>query len=516
MLDRLAKSPFARLPLAGFVIPCILFLSLWRSNANRLGHEDALPTGLGLLAIFLVLLLALRVWAKSWLRAGMMLGVLGAYIFYAPSLTRMLASPWIEAAALAIAGLIAFDLMRRIPPQTGALERTNAMVNLVAVPLVLLFAAQAVATDRLLETKRPDAAAPFPAFEARVDENSPDVWHFVMDRYGNREALARVYGYDNGPFLAALRERGFIVGDDAFANYQRTGHSLASTLNASYLEPLAERETPVGGDWVPIYRAMRDNRALQFFNQADYTTIFAGTWWNPSRRNPSADENINLRDMPELARLLAEQSVPGRALDLARLPYGNARHDQCVREQHKFEALRELTVRDERKYVFAHFLLPHPPYVINADGSCRPLAAAEAATRRQNYVGQLEYANRELLATIDAILSGPRPATIILQADEGPWPAPHIGDERFIGRDPVAVDWTRLPRPAIREKLGILFALRHADGAADNMPDSPINIYPSILRQGFGSAMANRPDRHLVFVSNGKLYDYTDVGNMVR
>ncbi|MBC2777149.1 sulfatase-like hydrolase/transferase [Parasphingopyxis marina] len=511
MLDRLARSPFARLPLAGFVIPCIIFFSLWRSNANRLGYEDALPTGLALLAILLVLLIGLRFWAKSWVRASMMLGILGAYIFYAPSLTQMISSPWLEGAALAFAGLIALDLMRRIPPHDGQLERTNMMVNIAALPLILVFAGQAAMDQRTLESGRPDVSTPFPAFEAQADENSPDVWHFVMDRYGNRETLAQVYGYDNTPFLNALRERGFVVDDNAFANYQRTGHSLASTLNASYLEPLAENEQLMGGDWVPIYRAMRDNRAIEFFNEAGYTTVFAGTWWNPSRRNPGAAENINLRDMPELARLLVEQSVPGRVLDLTDLPYGNARHDQCLREEHKFEALQELASRDERKYIFAHFLLPHPPYVINADGSCRPLADAEAATRRDNYIGQLDYANRELLATIDAILAGPRPATIILQADEGPWPAPHFGDERFIGRDPVEVDWDNLDRAAIREKMGILFAVRHADGSTANIPASPINIYPAILRQSFGSAMENLPDRHLVFVSNGELYDYADV-----
>lgn len=513
MLEKLAQSWFARLPLAGFVIPVIIFFGLWRSNVDRLGFEDALPTGLVLLAILVVLLIGLRFLSKSWVRASMMLGVLGGYLFYAPSLTRLLASPLIEAGALGLTGLITLDLMRRIPLHDGALERTNAMINLAALPLILIFVWQAGADQYRLESARPDVSAPFPAFEASADEDSPDVWHFVMDRYGNRETLAQVYGYDNRPFLDALRERGFTIDDNAFSNFQRTGHSLASTMNAAYLEPLAESDDLMGGDWVPIYRAMRDNRAIEFFNEAGYTTVFAGTWWNPSRGNPGADENINLRDMPELARLLVEQSVPGRVLELADLPYGDARHDQCLREDYKFQALQDLARRDDRKYVFAHFLLPHPPYVINSDGSCRSLEDAEAATRRDNYIGQLEYANTELLATIDAILAGPRPATIILQADEGPWPEPHVGDERFIGRDPVAVDWDELERPALREKFGILFAVRHADGARGNMPASPINIYPSILRQSFGSAMENLPDRHMVFVSNGELYTYADVAD---
>lgn len=511
MIERLAQSSLAQLPLAGFVIPGIVFFGLWRSNADRLGYEDALPVGSILLAILVVLLIGLRFAGNSWIRAGLMLGVLGGYLFYAPALTRILASPWIEVGALGLGGLIAFDLMRRIPENFEQLIRTNLLLNIAIVPLIVIFAGQALNDQYRLESARPEPGAMFPAFVATANEDSPDVWHIVMDRYGHRETLARVYDYDNRPFLDALRDRGFAVDDDAYANYQRTGHSLASTLNATYLDEYSEVDAVMGRDWVPIYRAMRDNRALQFFNEVGYATVFSGTWWNPTRRNAGADENINLRDLPELGRLLVEQSVPGRILDLANLPYGDGRTDQCLREQHKFSALREQAGRDDRKYVFAHFLVPHPPFVINQDGSCRSIEAAEGASPRDNYIGQLAYANRELLALIDAILTGPRPATIILQADEGPWPEPYVGDERYIGRDPVAVDWNGLGSAALQEKMGILFAIRHADGATTNIPASPINIYPAILRQSFSSQMADRPDRYLVFIDNGALYSFANV-----
>ena len=143
MLDRLARSWFAKIPLAGFVIPCIVFFGLWRSNADRLGYEDALPTGLVLLALALLLLIIFRFIGKGWVRAGFMLGILGAYLFYAPALTRMLASPWIEAGALALGALVAVDLMRRIPDEPDRLARTNAMLNLAAAPLILICAGQA-------------------------------------------------------------------------------------------------------------------------------------------------------------------------------------------------------------------------------------------------------------------------------------------------------------------------------------------------------------------------------------
>lgn len=516
MIDRLARSPLGRFPLAPFVPPMIVMITLWRGNANRLGYEDVLPSAVVVTALCLALLVALRALAGSWIRAGTMLAVAGVYCLYAPQLTSRLATPAIEAIALLVAALVAIDLARRIPRDIDQLLRPNAAINLAAIPLLGLLLGLTLVGQQRLEAARPETAALFPAFKGDFRETSPDVWHIVLDRYASADTLRRVYGYDNSGFLAALRARGFDVGTNVSANYQRTGHSLASTLNASYLDPIAAGGKLAGNDWVPIYRSVRTNRALQFFADGGYRTIFAGTWWSPTQRNARADENINFRALPEFGRAFLDQTVVGRVLDLAGLPYGDPRTDQCLREPRKFAALREIAGENDRKYVFAHFLVPHPPYVLNPDGSCRSLDEAEAASRSENYLGQLEYANRELLRLVDAIRAGPRPATIILQSDEGPWPSPHIGDERFIGRDPVAVDWVALDAGRLREKMGVFMAIRHADGTRGDVPETPVNIYPSVLRHGFGGAMPDRPDRNLIFVSNDRLYTFRDVTGVLR
>ena len=45
------------------------------------------------------------------------------------------------------------------------------------------------------------------------DASHPDVYYVILDGYARADALATHYGYDNEPFLDALRERGFVVAD---------------------------------------------------------------------------------------------------------------------------------------------------------------------------------------------------------------------------------------------------------------------------------------------------------------
>ncbi len=512
-----AGNRLARLPLAGSAIVLIVALTHWFPNMNRVPYEGALPTIGALLAASVALVALLRPVAGGWTRGGLMAGIAAVYFLYLPApVAALTRSAWMQAGLFLIVAAAAVLLTRRIPRDAGALTALNRKINLLLVPVAIGVCAVAIVKQVRLESGRPDPHQAFAALEGRADAASPDVWHIIFDRYASSETLAATYDYDNRPFLDALRARGFMVGEGSYSNYQRTAHSVASTLNGAYLDglaaPMAERQT----DWVPIYRSMTSNQALRFFSRSGYRTVFAGSWWNPTRISGEAGRNINYRAMPELGRLVLEQSVPGFVLQQLGLPYGDARGEQCRRATHKFARLRELAGGGDRKYVFAHFLVPHPPFVINADGSCRSLAQAGAASRRDNYVAQVEYVNREVLRLIDTIRARPRPAVIVIHADEGPWPEPFVGDERFIGRDPVDLDWTRLSPAKLREKMGILMAIRPADARPLTLPASPVNVYPAILRAYFNSGRPDHPTRHFVFEGDRALYRFRDVGAALR
>jgi hypothetical protein len=52
---------------------------------------------------------------------------------------------------------------------------------------------------------------------------------------------------------------------------------------------------------------------------------------------------------------------------------------------------------------------------------------------QRNHLTQIEFANRELVHSVDSILAGPRPAVIVIHSDEDPWPSPFVGNEHGLG-----------------------------------------------------------------------------------
>ncbi len=514
------QSLFSRFAFAGTAIPLVAAVSFWQSNMDRVAYEDALPTIAFVIGLSLGVMALLRPVAGGWIRANLMAVIAAIYVIYFSTAVTALSNPgWVRAGLLVLGGALAVDLARRLPRDRSRLLSFNRMANMIALPIVLAVCAIAVEGQISLETHRPDTVEIFPTFKGVATADSPDVWHFILDRYAGNDTLRRVYHYDNRPFLAALAARGFEIREHAYSNYQRTAHSVSSTLNGAYLDRLAEKMAGQQTDWVPLYRAMTDNAALRFFASQGYTTIFAGSWWNPTSHSFVAGRNINYRAIPELGRLMLDNSLFGLILKSAGLPYGDARIDQCLRAQIKFDALAKAAAGRDRKYVFAHFLVPHPPYVLNADGTCRSLDEATKSSRRDNYVGQILYANAQILRLIDKIEAGPRPAIIIVHADEGPWPLPFVGDERFPGSDPVSVDWPKLNDGQLHEKMGVLLAVRTPRQSGvhpSDLPQSAVNLYPTLLRNHFAGTKPNWPDRHYLFVGDKALYTFDDVTARLR
>lgn len=505
----------SRYPVGGIFVTLTAIIALWSGNQLRLGFESVWPTMAGAVAVAAIVTGLFRLIAGDWARAGVAAGIAAFYFFYVPRLLALLPMPFAVAAGMhvAVLALLVF-LYRALPSDPLKFRDVAGRLNLLCA-LLLAINAGALAVQQLrLAPARSTVADALGALDGQAGANSPDVWHILFDRYAASDTLKSRYGFDNRPFVDALRQRGFVVQDRAFANYQRTSHSVASTMNGSLLDPMAKAMTGEQGDWVPIYRAARDGAAIRRFNALGYRTVFAGSWWEPTRFSAAAKDSMIVRAVPQLTRLILDQSAAGFWLGERAIPYFDGRGDQCHRANEKFRRLRDLAREDRRKHIFAHFLVPHPPFVLNADGSCRDLATAQKASRSENYIEQVRYANTQALALVDAILAGPRPAVIVIHSDEGPWPAPYVGDEHGLGTDPVPVLWDRLNDDQLREKMGILLAVRDPSGQPPaTMPLSPVQIYPAILHDHFGSRAPLPASRHYMFESDARLYDFRDVSD---
>jgi hypothetical protein len=216
-------------------------------------------------------------------------------------------------------------------------------------------------------------------------------------------------------------------------------------------------------------------------------------------------------DRSEFSRVLYRTTVVEPLT--RRLGLGGAALDPRERERERvrfqLEAVARTAARPEPTFTFAHFLLPHPPYLFDADGGSLSLEEERARTLRENYVGQLEFANARLLDLIDVLLSGPGDPIIVIQADEGPHPARYQAD-------PEGFPWPEATDQELEEKLVILNAYRLP--GVRTVPDgiTPVNTFRLILSAYLGADLEPLPDRVFVYRDERHLYDFVEVTGLLR
>ena len=329
-------------------------------------------------------------------------------------------------------------------------------------------------------------------------DHRPDVYYLVFDRYASADTLQRVYGFDNGSFLGELETRGFSVANESWANYLKTAFSLVSSLNADYLD-VDQLDDADASSFAPIHLALRGRLAVPAtLKELGYEYVHIGNYWEPGATNIDADRAIRYGSESEFASALLATT----AVSLAQ-PISVADDDPETIESpalarghslFEFDAIEEAASRPGPTYVFAHLLLPHPPYVFDTDGSEPTAEETQTRSVEEAYVAQLEWTNDRILEMVDRLLDtaeGEEPI-VILQADEGPFP------ERF-AENQAEFDWLTATADEVAQKFGILMAVHLPTGqaTASGFTDStsPVNVWRVVLNAEFGADLPMLPDQ---------------------
>ncbi|HYI66219.1 MAG TPA: hypothetical protein VEW95_04810 [Candidatus Limnocylindrales bacterium] len=448
----------------------------------------------------LLLLLALT-YGHAWNLVGELAG-----------LHRVLLIAW---AVLAVMGIVVIAFLR-----AGAIARLTTAVNVFAG--ILIVTNLVPIGDLLLRTSsigEPTTESPQPGQPARG--TGRDVWYLVFDRYAGSPALRELFGFDNGPFLDALRERGFVVAEGATANYLKTAHSLASSLNMEELDADAlasEASTP--DDWTPLYRRLQTSHAVErFLHDRGYRYLHLGLRRGATYANEAADVTFLLGNTTEFSAVLADTTMLIALEEF--LPDEVAIGTDAIYPAQTLFQLQELDrIADTpgRNFVFAHLLLPHPPYVFNADGSRVTAEQRASRTDDELYIEQLRYANARILALLDRLQAGPPDSwpIVVLAADEGPFPPRYAADE-------AGFAWGNATPEELLRKFSILTAVSvpgvdaaalEAAGFSDTI--TPLNLFRTVFNAAFDAGLPILPDRNWIFVDQRHLYDLVDVTEQVR
>jgi hypothetical protein len=527
---RVGAGAWLRYPAAWPIHPLLFAAAsvsaLYVTNLRGMHFDDAVPALAAMVGAAFVLLLALGAAFRGiGPRAAVAASIILIGVIYGPDLfgrlDRLLGGALPASAELPLIAGIAAILVLIAARTRFDLTIPNALLNGIGLVLLLTPAWAALSyaweTGRLERSgaERPDqpamtwggaAAAPGAA-------TAPDIYYFIFDRYGSEHVLARRFGVDNAPFLQSLRDRGFYVASDSHSNYPKTAPSLASTFHMDYLDFLVDDPLARRNEWHPLYDMLEEHRVGAVLKAHGYRIVQVGAWWGPTQSNSAADENhsfgfreftwlyLRRTALPELASAITPGSAPAR---MAAWDNG-----QCRRVPLQFEQVKATSRRPEPTFTFVHVLLPHEPYVFDAEGRCLSPREVRARGKKAGYVEQLRYANRLIEQTLDVLLSQPEKPIIILQADEGPYPERYRASNR---------SW-KLATPAEHDtKTGILNAFYFPDGDYEALyPDiTSVNTFRLLFDKYFGTSYGPLPDRVFAFPDYSRIYDFFEVTDQVR
>ena len=340
-----------------------------------------------------------------------------------------------------------------------------------------------------------------------------DVYWLVFDRYGSDRALRNLFQVEND-LTPWLQQKGFEVLENSHANYVATSLSMSTTMNLAHLEELTGLVGSNTSSYNAVYRRLQSALVPRQFQALGYRYLHLGSWWNPTRFDEAANRNYNADGVNDFTSVLFTTSampLAVKALGLEEQP--PSEHTKHIKHNaYAFDQLDRLRGEGGPKFVLAHMLVPHPPYVFDADG--RPMTEEEVKGLDDKDAGrrQLAYTNSRIRQFIEGLLALPedQQPIIIVQADEGPW-----SDAYF--EDKVNYDWNTATPEDLETKFGIINAW-YVPGGTESLglrhDQTAINTFPTLFTNYFGlDGYEKLPD--IVRTSSGwnrpyQLIDITD------
>lgn len=397
----------------------------------------------------------------------------------------------------AVAGAVAYAVLAR-----RSLPTITALLNIFAAVLVT-FTLVSIVPYEISRGARPVAAVEAGLTGTGVPPPTRDVYYLVFDRYGSANSLATAFGITDNDLPGWLETRGFQVVADSHANYRATDFSLAATLNMTYLDHLTESIGRVSDDRTPAQSMLQGHRVGKEFQALGYRYVHLGSWFGPTVTNAEADENITSGVTSEFESVLRDTTILP-AIERVR---GDKTATRTFFERHgdlalfQLRQVARLASAPGPKFVFAHILLPHDPYVFRADGTRYTEDEVRDMEEAGLYDGQLRFLNGQIKEVVETLTAGgdDTDPIIIIQGDEGPLACRSVD---CVGDDPR------------------YFALRFGNLNAMYLPGSDavvpqditsVNTFRFLFGSVFGQDVELLPNRSYTWPDNDHIYDFRDI-----
>lgn len=427
-------------------------------------------------------------------------------------------------------GLLAEKFLARLRKRRPELTTGNIMAGLFVL-LGVMFMSQVTQLVKILPPMFREVATVAPLLPKpegglkQPEHGKPDIYYLVFDRYASGEVLREQFSFSNDAFTNGLRSQGFYVDDNAYSNYPYTTMSVASTLNGIYtndiVEPFKDEEIQ---SRTLFHNLIGQASVIKALKEAGYTYHHIGSVYGATSRAPLSDQAATYgstitvfdkqKNMFGLEQSQFRQSPYYRLAGAGSVPWWpiNIKENDPVGViRNQLEALNNLAVTtspEGGRFVFAHILSPHDPYLFNADGSIAISQDAGISDKlvKDKYLGQLQFMNTQINSLVQSILERSQgKAIILINSDEGPYPdsmnntvirTPELS--AFFNSGGFKGDMRRWPDEMLKMKYSILQAV-HIPAAEpdDYLNMSSVNMFRVVLNRYLGYELPYLPECHI-------------------
>lgn len=267
-------------------------------------------------------------------------------------------------------------------------------------------------------------------------QTPPDIYFIVLDAYGRSDILQKEYAIDNSEFINSLRSQGFYVPSCNQSNYTRTLLSLSSTFNMDYVQSLSPEFDPMNSDTSWLLPYWQNNKVKELLTEMGYKTVVFHTThetliWNDATLSYKAP--LSGLSLSPFEGLLMETTALRFLLDTyeaSALPIDGRPQNSTHRTDilYTLSQLPQTPAIPGPKLVFVHLIIPHPPFVLGANGEAIDIPYLRKNGNiytpeddRRGYTAGTLYITKRIQEIIPQIIANSKtPPIIVLEGDHGP------------------------------------------------------------------------------------------------
>ena len=318
----------------------------------------------------------------------------------------------------------------------------------------------------------------------------PNIYFILFDEYQGNRGLKEYFHFDNSTIQNHLSSQGFFMPKLARSNYNYTFFSMPSILNMDSLQGEVQGLNS-SSDMVKLQygmKLMNNSNVIRYFKEAGYSII---------NLSPFTIDNLEggIRDFNPIVgpkEIITNQTFPyvikeklGSWIENDRIlkvinpqDYGNQFYNELVGRAIIKESENPF---GSGKFVYAHFFMPHSPYLKDSLGKSINLKEYITANNKNDpaemglyYLSYLKYANTVMRDIVDSLIANDPSSIILIMSDHG-----YRGD-KMINKELL---------------FDIQFYLRTPKHVYIDLPDSleAVNTFRIILNNEFGQQLAYLP-----------------------